>query len=313
MKKFALALIAVVSIAATAVAQEYVPNVVAQAPDKAWSVEGLGEGVYLFRWRLGFYVSPFVLGDGEVLAVDPIGREAAKGYKDAIAAVTDAPVTKIVYSHDHRDHIVGADVLAPNAEIYAHPGTLSSLERRGDPDILKPTKLVDDGDVIDVGGREVGVHYFGPNHGASNIALTYTTAMGTMLQYVDTMEIGIVPYRTLPDTNVGGYIASLEGAAKLDVQWVLGGHSGPGPAVWITNYLNYFRDMEAALRTAEADLQKAPSPSVEDTIARGEIRIDAIVARAVDILRPKYGTWRGFEAWAPLNAQTVRMYMITGN
>lgn len=313
MKKFALALIAVVSIAATAVAQEYVPNVVAQAPDKAWSVEGLGEGVYLFRWRLGFYVSPFVLGDGEVLAVDPIGREAAKGYKDAIAAVTDAPVTKIVYSHDHRDHIVGADVLAPNAEIYAHPGTLASLERRGDPDILKPTKLVDDGDVIDVGGREVGVHYFGPNHGASNIALTYTTAMGTMLQYVDTMEIGIVPYRTLPDTNVGGYIASLEGAAKLDVQWVLGGHSGPGPAVWITNYLNYFRDMEAALRTAEADLQKAPSPSVEDTIARGEIRIDAIVARAVDILRPKYGTWRGFEAWAPLNAQTVRMYMITGN
>jgi len=26
-----------------------------------------------------------------------------------------------------------------------------------------------------------------------------------------------------------------------------------------------------------------------------------------------YGHWRGFEEWAPLNAQTVYMYIITGN
>lgn len=297
----------------SALSQEYRPNEVARAEDNSWSVEDLGEGVHLFRWWPGFYVSPFVVGDGAVLAVDPVSRAVAPLYRQAIAAVTDAPVTTIVYSHDHRDHIVGADILAPDAEIFAHPGTLASLQRRGDPDIPHPTQLVDDGDHITIPGRSVGVHYFGPNHGQSNIALSFTTALGKMLVFVDTLEIGIVPYRTLPDTNVHGYIASLRGAADLDVDWVLGGHSGPGPAVWIDNYLNYFLDMEQALITAEAETSEPPASSVEDVISQGERYTDSVIAKAIATLRPTYGHWRGFEAWAPLNAQTVRMYIITGN
>jgi glyoxylase-like metal-dependent hydrolase (beta-lactamase superfamily II) len=299
------------SVAVTA--QQYMANEVARGDDNSWSVEDLGEGVYLFRWWPGFYVSAFVVGDGEVLAVDPVSRDVAPLYRAAIASVTSAPITKIVYSHDHRDHIVGADVLSPEAEIYAHPGTLASLERRGDTDVPKPDVLVNNGDTIDIAGRYVGVHYFGPNHGDSNIALSMTTGSGELLVFVDTLEIGIVPYRTLPDTNVQGYIASLQQAAKLDVDWVLGGHSGPGPAVWIDNYLNYFLDMEKALIKAEAETIEPPSASVEDVIAQGERYTDAVIAKAVDYLRPTYGHWSGFEAWAPLNAQTVRMYIIIGN
>jgi glyoxylase-like metal-dependent hydrolase (beta-lactamase superfamily II) len=294
-------------------AQQYVADEVARSDDDAWSVEDLGEGVYLFRWWPGFYVSPFVVGESEVLAVDPVSRDVAPLYRAAIAAVTDAPVTKIIYSHDHRDHIVGADVLAPAAKIYAHPGTQASLERRGDPDIPMPDVLVNDGDTIRIPGRTVGVHYFGPNHGDSNIALSFTTGLGRLLVFVDTLEIGIVPYRTLPDTNVHGYMTSLRAASALEVDWVLGGHSGPGPAVWIDNYLDYFLDMERALAQAEKEVVEPPSDSVEDVIAQGERYADAVVAHAIDALRPKYGQWRGFEAWAPLNAHTVRMYMITGN
>lgn len=293
--------------------QDYQPNEVYRSADGASSVEDLGEGVYLFRWWPGFYVSPFLVGDDEVLAVDPVSREVAVLYRDAVAAVTDKPITKIVYSHDHRDHIVGADVLAPNADIIAHPGTLASLQRRGDPDIPLPRTLVDNGDEIEISGKTVGVHYFGPNHGASNIALEFWTGMGSMLVFVDTMEIGIVPYRTLPDTNVHGYIESLQAASELGVDWVLGGHSGPGKGVWIDNYFNYFLDMERALIKAEGEVTEPPSETVEDVISQGERYIDAVIARAVDDLRPKYGTWRGFEAWAPMNAQTVRMYLITGN
>lgn len=296
-----------------AFSQDYTPNEVARADDNTWSVEDLGEGVHLFRWWPGFYVSPFVVGEDAVLAVDPVNRDVALLYRQAIAAVTDGPVTTIVYSHDHRDHIVGADVLAPDAEIYAHPGTLASLQRRGDTDIPHPTQLVDDGDFITIPGRTVGVHYFGPNHGQSNIGLSFITGMGKMLVFVDTLEIGIVPYRTLPDTNVHGYIASLRGASALDVDWVLGGHSGPGPAIWIDNYLNYFLDMEQALIKAEAETSEPPASSVEDVISLGERYSDAVIANAVASLRPTYGHWRGFEAWAPLNAQTVRMYIITGN
>ncbi len=47
-------------------AQEYQPNEVYRSGDRSASVEDLGEGVYLFRLWPGFYVSPFLVGDGEV-------------------------------------------------------------------------------------------------------------------------------------------------------------------------------------------------------------------------------------------------------
>lgn len=289
------------------------PAEVARADDDSWSVEELGEGVYLFRWWPGFYVSPFLVGSDEVLVVDPISRAVGPLYRAAVASVTDNPITKIVYSHDHRDHIVGADVLAPEAEIYAHPGTLESLKYRGDADVPHPGTLVNNGDSIAVGGKVVSVHYFGPNHGRSNIALGFNTARGTMLAYVDTLEVGIAPYRTLPDTHVHGYIESLRAAAELNVDWVLGGHSGPGPGIWIENYLNYFLDMKEALASSAAVTPELPAATVEDVIAQGERHTDAIIAGAIERLRPKYGAWQGFEAWAPMNAQTVWMYMTTGN
>jgi hypothetical protein len=163
----------------------------------------------------------------------------------------------------------------------------------------------------------VSVHYFGPNHGRSNIALGFETDRGRLLAFVDTLEVGIVPYRTLPDTNVHGYIQSLRQASALvadgQADWVLGGHSGPGPAVWVEHYLNYFLDMERELGRAAARIAPPVADSVDDVIAAGERHTDAIVAAAVEALRPAYGHWQGFEAWAPMNAQTVYMYMITGN
>ena len=284
-----------------------------RSPDDVWSVESLGDDVYLFRWWPGFYVSLFVVGDDGVLAVDPINRDVAPLYRAAIARVTDKPVTKIVYSHDHRDHIVGADVLAPDAEILAHRLTLERIRDRGDKDIPLPTRLVDDGDRIELGGHVIDVHYFGFNHGMSNIALTLDTGIGRLLVFVDTLEIGIVPYRTLPDTNIGGYIKTLSAAAKLDVEWALGGHSGPGPAIWVSNFLHYFEDMREAAISASAEVPRATTQSVVDVISTGEEHTNKVVQRVVDQMRPKYGDWRGFEAWAPLNTQAMLMHLATGN
>ena len=165
---------------------------VARADDGSWRVESLGKGVYLFRWSEGAYVSVFVVGERDVLATDPINRRAAAAYRQAVARITPLPITRIVYSHDHRDHIVGADVLAPHAEIIAHHNVLAHIRYRHDIDIREPTRLVGDGDVVHVGSRTVEVHYFGPNHSDSNLALVFETDRGTLLEFVDTLEIGIV-------------------------------------------------------------------------------------------------------------------------
>jgi glyoxylase-like metal-dependent hydrolase (beta-lactamase superfamily II) len=299
-------------------------SVIARAADGRWRVESLGRGVYLFRWSEGAYVSVFVVGANGVLATDPINRQAAAAYREAVHEVTPLPITEIVYSHDHRDHIVGADVLAPDAEVIAHRNTLAHIRYRQDPDIRPPTRLVDDGDVIEVGGRRVGVHYFGPNHSDSNLALSFDTDRGQLLMFVDTLEIGIVPYRTLPDTNLRGYLSTLRAAAALHPDLVLGGHSGPGPGVWIDNYLGYLEAMRRSCARAMAAPQTEPDPepepagaraasSAESIIASGEAHTNRVVRAVMEELRPRYGSWLGFEAWAPLNIQAMMMFLTIGN
>ncbi len=116
----------------------------------AWQVESLGRGVYLFRWLKGFYLSVFVVGRDGVTAIDPVSDEAAAAYRAAIAGVTDRPLRRIIYSHDHRDHICGGSVLAANSgcEICAHALAQRRIAQRGDADVLAPTRLLGDGEVL---------------------------------------------------------------------------------------------------------------------------------------------------------------------
>ncbi|HNP62479.1 MAG TPA: MBL fold metallo-hydrolase [Woeseiaceae bacterium] len=299
-------------LAAAADEDVYRPIEVYRSIDGNSSVESLGKGVYVFRWRPGSYVSPFLVGGDEVVAVDPINREVARFYRDAIASVTSAPITKIIYSHEHLDHIVGADVLAPTASRYAHPNTAKWLAAHHARILPLPTHTINNGDLITAGDRSIEVHYFGPNHGCGNVALSFETDDGRLLSFADTIEIGIAPYRSLPDTNFIGYIRSLEAAAALQPKWVLGGHSGPGPGVWLTNFLNYLLDMKDALAKADEETDRLLPAVGESYIAANERYIGRIVDRAVSLMRPKYGHWRGFEQWAPMNAQTIRMAITIG-
>jgi glyoxylase-like metal-dependent hydrolase (beta-lactamase superfamily II) len=48
--------------------------------------------------------------------------------------VTDDPVTALVYSHIHKDHIAGAGpILTPDTAIYAEAGAAGYLKAKQDP------------------------------------------------------------------------------------------------------------------------------------------------------------------------------------
>ena len=40
---------------------------------------------------------------------------------------------------------------------------------------------------------------------------------------------------------------------------------------------------------------------------------DEVCRTVTEELRPGYGSWRGFDAWAPKNVDRVLGYVITGN
>lgn len=284
---------------------------------RGWRVEDLGRGTFVFRWDTGFYASAFHVTPDGVLAVDPIDDRAAAAYRQAVAAVTAAPVTHVLYSHDHRDHAGGARVLAPDAEVLAHSHAARRIAERGDDDLRPPTRLLGDEEVLRLGGSEVLARHHGPSHSRSLVSLYLPTAAGRLLVAVDVVEPGVAPYRELPDTDLRGLVRALDAmAAEVDrgeVDLVLGGHCGPDEPWWVPAYRDYFHDLLAA---AEAEWARTggqvPLPG-EDGVAMTErVRLETC-RRIADRLRPTYGTWRGFDAWAPRNADRTLSYLITGN
>jgi glyoxylase-like metal-dependent hydrolase (beta-lactamase superfamily II) len=282
-------------------------------PGVSWSVQDLGEGLHLFRWERGFYVSPFVVTSEGVVAFDPIDEQAATAYRQAIGSVTKAPICAIVYSHDHRDHIVGAAQLSHDADVIGHTLTQARIEKRGDRDIRHCTRLIEAEECVNFGDYQIEFHYLGPNHSDSNLAVILPSGMGRVLQFVDVIEPGTTPYRNLPDTDFRGLLRSLDLAADLEFDQVIGGHTGPDSSVWVDRYRQYFRDLvEATERGFSAAGGQSPRPD-EDGVAMTE-RVRAEACRQVAAaLEPTYGRWAGFKEWAPMNADRALSYLITGN
>jgi glyoxylase-like metal-dependent hydrolase (beta-lactamase superfamily II) len=283
--------------------------------ERDWRVDSLGRGVYLFRWQRGFYLSPFIVGDRGVTAFDPINETAAAAYRAAIARVTDRPLVRIVYSHDHRDHICGGAVLAAGAdcEVCAHEAAHRRIDRRGDRDVLRPTGVIGDRAVIADGAARIEARDFGPNHSDSNLLFLLPTDRGRLLVWVDGVEPDVAPYRNLPDTDFAGYLHSLDEASKLDFDQVVGGHTGPGDRRWVADYREYLlRLLDATQRAFAASGGQVPAPG-EDGVAMTERVRGEVSQAAARAIEPRFGHWTGFRQWAPQTADRILSFLITGN
>ncbi len=276
-------------------------------------VEDWGNGVHLFRWTKGFYLTAFLVTDEGVVAIDPIDREAARAYRRAIESLTRAPITAILYSHDHRDHIVGASELSTTAEVFAHPKTSERIAKRRDPDILPPTREVRDGEVLAFGRHRIETHYFGPNHSPSNLLFGLPSGRGRILMWVDGVEPGVAPYRELPDTDVAGYLESLHRASELSFDLVMGGHTGPDNRAWVADTGRYLSRLLDATRDEFGKSGGQQAEPGEDGVTMTERWRAGICTRAAARIGDEFSNWRGYKEWAPRTADRLLSYLITGN
>jgi len=285
-------------------------------PDKSdWSVDALGGGCWLFHWKPSGSRSPFLVTQAGVFCVDPINATAATAYRAAVHAVTNKPVRWILYSHDHRSHVVGASTLGPEAEILAHRKTREKILARGDSGVALPTRPVDDGAVLNLGEHEVVVRYFGPNHSWTNLALLLPTGNGDrLLVFVDVVEPGRVPPGGLPDSDFRGLLRSLEAAERLEFDRVMGGHAAPGAPSWVADTRRYLTDLQGATEELWQARPGASRPAAANGgIGPLEQARREVAAAATARLREKYGSWAGFEEWTPLSVRRILDFLATGN
>ncbi len=97
---------------------------------KGFRVQKLGDGLYMITDNV--YQSMFLVYETGVVIVDA-PPSYAHHIPAAIAEVTDRPITHVIYSHSHIDHIGGTMSLGGHPIIIAHEETKSLLIRANDP------------------------------------------------------------------------------------------------------------------------------------------------------------------------------------
>jgi glyoxylase-like metal-dependent hydrolase (beta-lactamase superfamily II) len=157
-------------------------------------------------------------GEGIVAFDAPWGPE----YVSAIRRVSPAPVTHVVYSHSHYDHIGGAGHLGA-AVVVAHRATAEVLGRHADHRRPVPAMTFDREMTLDAGPHRIELRYHGPNHQDGNIFIYLPRLRVLML--VDVVVPGWVPFHALGGaTDVAGYLDAHSTALSYEFDTLVAGH-----------------------------------------------------------------------------------------
>lgn len=211
--------------------------------DKGYFVGEIRDGLY---WLTdGAYGTIFLVYANGVIAVDPLPTIGSR-YLKAISEVTDKPVTHVIYSHEHTDHIGAADLFPRNAIFIAQKETAAILARRRDPHRPVPTVTFDKDYSLTAGEQTLLLRYQGINHELGNIFIYAPRQKVLML--VDVVYPGFMPYKNLGIAeDVQGYIRAHTDALVYDFDIFVGGH---------VNRLGTRKDVETAKQFVD-DLSSA--------------------------------------------------------
>ena len=150
----------------------------------------LGGGVYaLLADRPPVNNSGFVVGERGVLVVDAcLNGAMAMQIQEEIRRVTDKPILYLVVTSNHGDHHLGAYAFPSETRVVAHRLTAASMRdfegevgfvrwllgeeaAREELEGVRPRSadiLFDQRLVLDLGGREVEIHRFGPGESSGD-------------------------------------------------------------------------------------------------------------------------------------------------
>jgi glyoxylase-like metal-dependent hydrolase (beta-lactamase superfamily II) len=143
-----------------------------------------------------------------------------------VKSITSLPITHLIYSHAHTDHIGGANLIKaafPNVEIVAQERTARILKDENDPRRPIPTRTFKDQAVLEVGGERVELHYFGDIHVAGNTFVYLPREK--VLMVVDVVFPGWVPFKRLAvSSNVAAWAGGFDAILKFDFETLVAGH-----------------------------------------------------------------------------------------
>lgn len=254
-------------------------------PPYFWSEKFQKTGYHCEELRDGFYWvtsggydAAFVVTSEGVIAIDA-PPTLGENMLAAIEDVTDKPVTHVIYSHWHTDHIGAASIYGPDVEIVAHVFTKELLERFPDPGRPVPTLTFDKEHTLRIGGVTLELSYKGENHCPGNIFI-YAPAH-KVLTVIDILSPGSATFMHCDASqNITAWYEAQHQIMEYDFDFLVAGHHMKyGTPELVKEAIEYFGDI---LEGAQAAV---------DIYSRSDRLIDIILKPGLDRF------WVGTENW----------------
>lgn len=190
---------------------------------KGYSVVEIADGIY---WLVGSGYQTMFLTTGQgVIAIDapqPLGEK----YIQAIEETTDEPITHMIYSHHHQDHVGAAgQIFSDNISYVAHRETADVLANASDPNRPVPTITFEDEYTLTVGNQTLELYHIGNYHSSGDIIIYSPDQKIAMV--VDLLRPGITPFRAFAVTpDIDQYLEAHDTLTEdFDFDVLVSGHT----------------------------------------------------------------------------------------
>jgi cyclase len=230
----------------------------------AIQLEQGSDRLYVLRGG-GGNTAAFITATGVVL-VDTKLTGWGQPILDRLRTITDRPVTTIINTHTHFDHVNGNVEFPPTVEIVTHERTKTYMEQWNpvfgldldNPNPFEasggrglPTRTFSDSLTLGSGADRVDVHYYGRAHTGGDAWIVFPEAR--------VMHTGdAFPNKGLPlmDRNNGGsgvaYPETLAKAAQTPgVERLITGHGPVMPIADLAEYAEFIRDLVRDVQAAK--------------------------------------------------------------
>lgn len=259
-------------------------------PAKGYRLQTLGRGLYMVTENV--YQSMFMVYEKGVVVID-VPPSLAPFLPKAIAEVTDKPITHVIYSHAHADHIGGAQSLGGHPVIIAHAETKKLLQRAHDENRPLPTVTFTDRYTLKLGSQTLELSYHGNGHEPGNIFI-YAPEQKTLM-VVDVIFPGWMPFRRLAlAQDVPGYFAQVEAIKSVDFTTLVSGHvARTGTKADVELQSEFITDLKGAAGKA---LQTTKPGEELNPLDQGnpwayfDNYIDRVALQCVNALTPKWSS-----------------------
>jgi glyoxylase-like metal-dependent hydrolase (beta-lactamase superfamily II) len=267
-------------------------------PAKGYRTQNLGRGLYFVTDNM--YQSLFLVYESGVIVMDA-PPSYAPHLSQAIAAVTSLPITHLIYSHSHIDHIGGASLLPDHPIIIAQRETKRLLEEAHDPHRPLPTLVFDQNYTLRAGSQVLKLSYRGYGHSPGNIYI-YAPAQ-QVLMIVDVISPGWMPYRSLSlSRDVPGLFRQVDEISKMPFVTLVGGHvARVGDRQDVLNQREYMHELASAAQHALGDTPFGLTVDPQDRSnpwALADNYMDRVTIECVNAMTEKWAPrLAGFDAY----------------